>query len=67
VAFYEGFGRHSYMMRGSPTAFHPATRDFSMVRTLAILDGLSGGRAPRTRSIRSSETSGSSSPRHATC
>jgi carboxymethylenebutenolidase len=35
---------HGYMMRRSPKAFHPATRDFSMARALAILDGLRGGR-----------------------
>jgi carboxymethylenebutenolidase len=37
---------HGYMMRGSPKAFHPVTRDFSMTRALAILDGLRGGRTP---------------------
>jgi carboxymethylenebutenolidase len=31
---------HGYMMRGSPKAFHQVTRDFSMARALAILDGL---------------------------
>lgn len=31
---------HGYMMRGSPKAFHSVTRDFSMARALAILDGL---------------------------
>jgi hypothetical protein len=31
-------------MRGSSEAFHPETRDFSMMRALAILDGLRGGR-----------------------
>jgi carboxymethylenebutenolidase len=31
---------HGYMMRGNPKAFHPATRDFSMARALAILDKL---------------------------
>lgn len=31
---------HGYMMRGRPDAFHPAARDFSMTRALAILDGL---------------------------
>ncbi len=36
--------RHGYMMRGSSEAFHPETRDFSMMRALAILDGLRGGR-----------------------
>ncbi len=34
---------HGYMMRGSTKAFHAATRDFSMARALAILDGLKGG------------------------
>lgn len=40
--------RHGYMMRGSPKAFHPATRDFSMMRALAILDGLRGKRVPQS-------------------
>jgi carboxymethylenebutenolidase len=31
---------HGYMMPGSPKAFHPATREFSMRRALAILDGI---------------------------
>lgn len=35
---------HGYMMRGSPKAFDPVTRDFSMIRALAILDNLRGGR-----------------------
>src|ERR1035437_9573568 len=35
---------HGYMMRGSQKAFHPVTRDFSMTRALAILDGLRGER-----------------------
>ncbi len=39
---------HGYMMRGSPTAFHPVTRDFSMTRALAILDGLRDGRMSRS-------------------
>ena len=39
---------HGYMMRGSPKAFHPATRDFSMMRALAILDGLRGERVPQS-------------------
>ena len=39
---------HGYMMRGSPQAFDPATRDFSMARALAILDGLKGGRVSRS-------------------
>jgi carboxymethylenebutenolidase len=33
---------HGYMMRTSP-AFHQATRDLSMTRALAILDGLRAG------------------------
>jgi carboxymethylenebutenolidase len=33
---------HGYMMRSSP-AFHQATRDISMTRALAILDGLRAG------------------------
>jgi carboxymethylenebutenolidase len=37
---------HGYMMRGAPQAFDPKTRDFSMARTNAILDGLRSGRAP---------------------
>jgi carboxymethylenebutenolidase len=32
---------HGYMMRTSP-AFHPHTRDFSMTRAIAILNGLRG-------------------------
>lgn len=39
---------HGYMMRGSPKAFHPVTRDFSMTRALAILDGLRGERVPQS-------------------
>ena len=45
--------RHGYMMRGIPAAFHQATREFSMARALAILDGLRGGgvrRSPRQAS-----------------
>jgi carboxymethylenebutenolidase len=38
--------RHGYMMPGSPDAFDQPTRDFSMARTRAILDGLRGGQAP---------------------
>src|SRR6202011_5088999 len=34
---------HGYMMPGSPKAFHQETRDFSMARALAILNGLRGG------------------------
>ena len=37
---------HGYMMRGNPKAFHQPTRDLSMRRTLAILDGLRGGDVP---------------------
>ena len=33
---------HGYMMRESPKAFDQKTRDFSMGRALAILDGLRG-------------------------
>jgi carboxymethylenebutenolidase len=40
--------RHGYMMRGNPKAFHPETRDFSMTRALAILDGLRGGRVSQS-------------------
>src|SRR5713101_8368858 len=40
--------RHGYMMRGMPKAFDPVTRDFSMARALAILDGLRGGRASQS-------------------
>jgi carboxymethylenebutenolidase len=39
---------HGYMMRGSPKAFHSVTRDFSMARALAILDGLGGGRVSQS-------------------
>jgi carboxymethylenebutenolidase len=34
---------HGYMMRWNVKAFHPQTREFSMGRALAILDGLRGG------------------------
>ncbi len=34
--------QHGYMMRGNPEAFDAKTRDFSMERALAILDGLRG-------------------------
>ena len=34
---------HGYMMRENPKAFDQKTRDFSMERTFAILDGLRGG------------------------
>jgi carboxymethylenebutenolidase len=33
---------HGYMMRENPKAFHQVTRDFSMARALAILNGLRG-------------------------
>ena len=33
---------HGYMMPGAPKAFDQVTRDFSMARALAILDGLRG-------------------------
>ena len=36
---------HGYMMPGSPKAYDSKTRDFSMKRALAILDGLRGGGA----------------------
>jgi carboxymethylenebutenolidase len=39
---------HGYMMHQSSRAFHPAARDFSMMRTLAILDGLRGERVPQS-------------------
>jgi carboxymethylenebutenolidase len=32
--------QHGYMMPGSPKAFDPRTREFSMTRAVAILDGL---------------------------
>ena len=32
--------QHGYMMPGSPKAFDPRTREFSMARAVAILDGL---------------------------
>jgi carboxymethylenebutenolidase len=37
---------HGYMMPGNPKAFHQATRDLSMNRTLVILGGLRGGGVP---------------------
>lgn len=40
---------HGYMMRGNQKAFHQQTRDFSMARALAILDGLRGEAKPRAR------------------
>jgi carboxymethylenebutenolidase len=33
---------HGYMMPGNAKAFHPQTREFSMGRALALLDGLRG-------------------------
>ena len=36
---------HGYMMPGSPKAFDQNTREFSMKRAVAILDGLRGGGA----------------------
>jgi carboxymethylenebutenolidase len=36
--------QHGFMMPSSPEAFDAPTRDFAMERTLAILDGLRGGR-----------------------
>jgi len=41
---------HGYMMRGMPAAFHQQTRDFSMARANAILDGLRGTPAIRQAS-----------------
>ncbi|MDH5535184.1 MAG: dienelactone hydrolase family protein [Betaproteobacteria bacterium] len=35
---------HGYMMRDNPKAFDEKTRDFSMARALAILDGLRAGK-----------------------
>jgi carboxymethylenebutenolidase len=41
---------HGYMMRGNANAFDQKTRDFSMARALAILDGLrSAGAKPAMR------------------
>jgi len=37
---------HGYMMRAAGWAFDAKTRDFSMARANAILDGLRGGPAP---------------------
>jgi carboxymethylenebutenolidase len=37
---------HGYMMPGNPKAFHKASREFSMRRTLAILGSLRGGDLP---------------------
>jgi carboxymethylenebutenolidase len=41
---------HGYMMRGMPAAFDQKTRDFSMARAKAILDGLRGSPAMRQAS-----------------
>ena len=41
---------HGYMMPGAPDAFDRKTRDFSMARALAILEGLR--RAPATSTMR---------------
>ena len=40
---------HGYMMPDNVKAFHQKTRDFSMARALAILDGLRGGEAGRRK------------------
>ena len=41
---------HGYMMPGNATAFDRKTRDFSMTRAIAILDGLrSAGGKPAMR------------------
>jgi carboxymethylenebutenolidase len=37
---------HGYMMPGAPKAYDAKTRDFSMKRAVAILDGLRGGDVP---------------------
>src|SRR6202035_5788542 len=37
---------HGYMMRAAGSAFDAKTREFSVARANAILDGLRGGRAP---------------------
>jgi carboxymethylenebutenolidase len=43
---------HAYMMRRNVPAFHQQTRDFSMARALAILDGLRGaGARQRLRQV----------------
>jgi len=39
---------HGFMMPSAPAAFDKKTRDFSMARALAILDGLRSGRASPT-------------------
>jgi carboxymethylenebutenolidase len=42
--------QHGYMMPGNPKAFDRATREFSMQRAVAILDGLRGGEPMRKAS-----------------
>jgi hypothetical protein len=42
LGFFAGV-KHGYTMRDAGPAFDPATRDFSLQRTLAILDRLRGG------------------------
>jgi dienelactone hydrolase len=37
---------HGFMMPGSPKAYDQKSRDFSMQRAVAILDGLRGGGVP---------------------
>jgi carboxymethylenebutenolidase len=39
---------HGYMMPGSPEAFDRKTREFSMSRAVAILNGLRGGQPSAT-------------------
>ena len=39
--------QHGYMMRGSPKAFDPRAREFSMTRAVAILDGFRSGGAQK--------------------
>ena len=40
---------HGYMMPDNAKAFDRKTRDFSMARALAILEGLRGGEAGRRK------------------
>jgi carboxymethylenebutenolidase len=40
---------HGYMMRGAPQAFDAKTREFSMARANAILDGLRSGASSKMR------------------
>ena len=42
---------HGYMMPDNVKAFHRETRDFSMARALAILDGLRSGEAGQARRV----------------